>query len=123
MSLYENIKHRREELGMTQEELATKLGYKSRSTINKIELGKSDIPQSKIELFAKVLKTTPAELMGWEEDETYNKSEYYLDEETASYAQEIANDSSLYALFSAARNAKKEDLETVINLLNRLKGN
>ncbi len=33
---------------MSQEELATKLGYKSRSTINKIEMGKNDITQSKI---------------------------------------------------------------------------
>lgn len=121
MNLYENIKRMREELGMTQEELATKLGYKSRSTINKIELGKSDIPQSKIELFANALNTTPAELMGWEDE--VEKKEYYLDKKTAEYAQEIANDSSLHALFSAARNAKKEDLETVINLLNRLKGN
>ena len=36
MELYKRIKARREELGMSQEELATKLGYKSRSTINKI---------------------------------------------------------------------------------------
>ena len=37
MELYKRIKARREKLGMSQEELATKLGYKSRSTINKIE--------------------------------------------------------------------------------------
>lgn len=43
MELYKRIKARREELGMSQEELATKLGYKSRSTINKIEMGKNDI--------------------------------------------------------------------------------
>ena len=41
MELYKRIKARREELGMSQEELATKLGYKSRSTINKIEMGKN----------------------------------------------------------------------------------
>ena len=37
MNLYQRIKERRESLGMSQEELAKKLGYKSRSTINKIE--------------------------------------------------------------------------------------
>ena len=52
MELYKRIKARREELGMSQEELATKLGYKSRSTINKIEMGKNDITQSKIIAFA-----------------------------------------------------------------------
>ena len=45
MELYKRIKARREKLGMSQEELATKLGYKSRSTINKIEMGKNDINQ------------------------------------------------------------------------------
>ncbi len=59
------IRTRREELSMTQEELAEKMGYKSRSTINKIELGKNDIPQNKIEAFARVLSIPPSLLMGW----------------------------------------------------------
>ena len=57
------IKKRREELGMTQEELATILGYKSRSTINKIESGINDVSNSKIESFAKALNTTSAFLL------------------------------------------------------------
>ena len=64
-----NISRFRRELGMTQEDLAKLMGYKSKSTINKIELGINDIPQSKIVQFAQVLGTTPAELMGWEEDD------------------------------------------------------
>lgn len=62
-----NIKQRREELGLTQEELAKKMGYKSKSTINKIEAGINDITQSKVVAFSKVLETTPATLMGWDE--------------------------------------------------------
>jgi len=61
-----NIADRRRELKLTQEELAEKLGYKSKSTINKIELGINDISQSKLVLFAKALNTTPGYLMGWE---------------------------------------------------------
>lgn len=61
-----NIKNRREELGITQEELAKRMGYKSKSTINKIEMGINDITQSKILAFAEVLDTTPAHLMGWD---------------------------------------------------------
>lgn len=68
MSLYKNIRLRREALGMTQDELAKKMGYTSRSTIAKIESGENDIPQSKIEHFAKALQTTPAYLMGWEDN-------------------------------------------------------
>ncbi len=66
MELYKKIRARREELGMSQEELATKLGYKSRSTINKIEMGKNDITQSKIKAFAEALQTTPGYLMGYD---------------------------------------------------------
>lgn len=64
----ENIFRMRKQLNWTQEELALKMGYKSKSTINKIEMGINDIPQSKIVQFAEVLGTTPAHLMGWDAD-------------------------------------------------------
>ena len=70
MDLYERIRERRIELGMTQEELAHILGYTSRSTVAKIEAGTNDIPQSKISDFAKALRTTPAYLMGIENTST-----------------------------------------------------
>ena len=75
----DNILRLRKRLGMTQEELATRMGYKSKSTINKIELGINDIPQSKIVRFAEVLGTTPAYLMGWEESN--NNEENFTPEE------------------------------------------
>ena len=65
MEIGDRIKSRREELGMTQEELAAKLHYKSKTTIAKIENGTNDIVQSKVVEFAKALKTSPAYLMGW----------------------------------------------------------
>lgn len=61
------IKKRREQLGISQEQLANILGYKSRSSINKIELNHTDLPQSKIVALAKALSVTPAYLMGWED--------------------------------------------------------
>ena len=64
LELHENIRARRIALNMTQQELAKKLGYKSTSTIAKIESGENDIPQAKIAAFASALDTTPAELMG-----------------------------------------------------------
>ncbi len=60
------IKEKRESLGMTQEELAAKLGYKNKSSIAKIETGTNDIVQSKVVEFANILDTTVAYLMGWE---------------------------------------------------------
>ena len=67
LEIYKRIRARREELGISQEELAKRLGYKSRSSINKIEKGENDIPQSKIVAFAQALQTTPERLMGWEQ--------------------------------------------------------
>ena len=67
MELYKRIRKRREELGMSQEDLAKKMGYKSRSSINKIEMGENDIPQSKIATFAKVLLVSEAWLMGYDD--------------------------------------------------------
>ena len=78
LKLYENIRNRREELGMSQQDLADLLGYKSRSTIAKIESGENDIPQSKVMAFAKALKTTPAYLMGWRSDNNFSNNLKYL---------------------------------------------
>ncbi len=79
MELYKRIRSRREELGMSQEELAKKMGYKSRSTINKIEMGKNDIPQSKISAFASALDVDETWLMGYE-DPNIVKFENEIDE-------------------------------------------
>lgn len=65
----DNIKKRRIELGMTQDELAQKAGYSSRSTINKIENSEYDIPQSKLQKIADALDTTPAHLLDYDDDD------------------------------------------------------
>ncbi len=68
MSLGKRIKSARERLGLSQEELALELGYKSRSSIAKIEADINDLTQSKIISFAEALNTTPDYLMGWTDD-------------------------------------------------------
>nr|DAJ20203.1 MAG TPA: Repressor protein CI [Siphoviridae sp. ctjRi1] len=50
-------------MGMSQDELAQKTGYKSRSSVNKIEMGVQGLTQSKLLLFAAALQTTPGELI------------------------------------------------------------
>lgn len=45
----------RELKGMTQEELAKKMGYKDKSSIAKMECGASPVPFKKLQLFAEVL--------------------------------------------------------------------
>ena len=61
------IRQLRTDLGMSQEELAKAVGYtkpNSRSTINKIEMGYNDIAQSKLPIYAKVLKVNVSYLLG-----------------------------------------------------------
>lgn len=60
------IMEKRIELGMSQDELAQKVGYKDRSSIAKIELGERDIRQAKVIAFAEALHTTPQWLMGYD---------------------------------------------------------
>lgn len=74
LKLYENIRNRRIELGMTQDELAKLSGYADRTSIAKIESGKTDLPQSKILSIANALGVTPGELMGWEEKSLFDYS-------------------------------------------------
>ncbi len=62
------IKKLRTDKQLSLDELARKCGYTSenaRSSIQKIEAGKSDIPASKIKLLAQALEVPIGEIMGW----------------------------------------------------------
>lgn len=69
MTIGERIKNRRVELGMTQQELADKVGYKAKTAISKIEAGERDLRQTKIRPMAEALDTSIEYLMGWDEEE------------------------------------------------------
>ena len=77
MTIGERIKTRRIELGLSVDELAKRLG-KNRATVYRYENGDiKDMPTPVLEPLAKVLETTPAELMGWIDETVYvPKSEY-----------------------------------------------
>jgi len=58
MAIGANIRKRRFELRMTQQELADAMGYRTRSTIAKIESEENDVSQKKLQRFANILDTT-----------------------------------------------------------------
>lgn len=64
VQLGSRIKYLRELKGMTQQELAEKVGFKTASAVNKIELGLRDINQKKIMAFAQALDVSPSYLIG-----------------------------------------------------------
>lgn len=120
------IKNLRVDKGMTQDELAQKAGYTSRSSINKIELGLVDIPQSKIISIAEALNPTPAYLMGWV-DNSKNK----LEEEKS--PPENQEDKGLYipekyrdvmvAFSGGTDDLTQEDIDAIVRFIEFTKNN
>ena len=74
MNIGDRIRLRRNQLDKTLEDVGKVVGV-TRATIQRYENGNiQNIPSDKIELLAKALKTTPAYLMGWEDDETIKQN-------------------------------------------------
>lgn len=63
MNIGEKIKQIRLERGLTQEELAVKLGFKHKTSISKIESNQRNLTQSKIQAIASVLGVSPSDLL------------------------------------------------------------
>ena len=66
MELADKVRLRREQIGISQDELARRMGYKSRTSINKIENGRP-VSQKIIVRLAEALNVPVAYLMDWEE--------------------------------------------------------
>ena len=67
MTIGDRVRLLRKQKGMTQLELAEKMGYKSKSSVAHIENGR-DIPRAMVVTLADILETTPSYLMGWEDE-------------------------------------------------------
>ena len=67
MTVGERIRQQREYVGMSQEELAKKMGYKDRSSISRIEKDSDkNITLEIVQKAADILGCSPLKLMGWE---------------------------------------------------------
>ena len=73
----------------------------------------------KMKLIANYLDCPVEPLLGVHTDEQENG--YYVDKEAAQYAQAIFENPDLRALFDAANNISKQDLQLVINMAIRFK--
>lgn len=125
MTVGDRIKQRRIALGMSQEEVAIKAGYKSRSSVNKLESSRN-LPLSKVEKMAIALECTPAYLMGWEDENGEPKEaqeSYYLDDEAREMAEFLFKNPEYKVLFDASRKVSKEDIATVKAIMDRFGNN
>lgn len=84
LGIGKRIREKREELGLTQLELAHKMGYKSRAAICKVEKGEDNITSDRVTRFANALGCSESYIMGWD---TNTAEEQLLN----AYEKQIAN--------------------------------
>ncbi len=87
MTIYERIRTLRIAQGMSQFELAKKVGYKGRSAISKVEKGERDISQSMIEKYAAALGVSPSFLLYGEDFSVSESSDSRSEEFTKLFSQ------------------------------------
>ena len=113
------IKFIRKQKGITLADLGARLGI-SESNMQRYESGKiASVSIDFINRLASILEVKPEWLIGWDKDDT--PQGYYLDSETAEYAECLRTHPSARLLFSASRGISKEDMEKAVEYIELLK--
>lgn len=107
---------------ITQTELAKRTGIRQ-SSISDWLNDRYEPKQDKVYIIAKALNVSPAWLLGYDENIPTNEqsSNYYLDAETAEYAEMLRTRPEMRMLFSASRGISKEDMEKAVEYIELLK--
>lgn len=116
MTTGERIKQRRTELGLTQLELAQRLGNKSRASVCTVEKDKEDLTTTRIQQYAKALECTPGYLMGWE-DIQGNKTPHGQLLDAYVNKEKTAKAIALYEQYENLPPDKKTQFETFLKFL------
>ncbi|WP_312647529.1 helix-turn-helix domain-containing protein [Aminipila sp.] len=121
MGLNDKLKEARKKKGMTQDDVEQKTGI-NKKTISNWENGVSRPDVDSISLLCKIYGIDPNDLFEWDSVKEKQQEGYYLDPEAAAIAQEIYEDQDLKMLFDASRKVSKNDIQLVIDMVKRLKG-
>lgn len=113
-----NLKQLRKKGNLTQTELASSLGV-SRSSISMYENGEREPDFETLKAISNFFHVDMNFLLGENHPASTN---YYHNDDIAELAQEIYEDPDKRILFSAARNISKEDMQFVIDMIKRFKG-
>lgn len=122
-----NLKRLRTERGMSQEELAKKLGYKGRSAINKIETGVNDMPREMVVRCADALGVSPLDLFFYEQlpgiEDIHVKSNKELLKESLDFQMQMQKESmkSIKAVFDEAKTLPEGKLQQLLSYIKFLK--
>lgn len=115
MNIKDRIRERRLELGMTQDELADKVGFKTKGSVCKLETGDRSIPIGRLRRLAEALETSVDYLIGNETSKTGDVHEYYHLKMESN--KPIDKDSALHRIMDLLLTHKKEftksDLEWI----------
>lgn len=114
MTIGDRIKNRREELGLTQTDLAKRMGYSTKTTISRIESAGDNVSRKTIERVAEALNVKPRTLMGWDEEESKG---YYINGETAKIAEQIYQNKQLGMVFDALADSTPEQIKNFYDVL------
>ena len=125
MGNFQNIfKRLRTSSGFTQVEIAEKLGI-SRSTIGMYETGAREPDFETLEKIADFFNVDIDYLLGRTDKTTLlpeTAGHYYLNEDARDLAQFMFENPEYKVLFDASRKVKKEDIEFVKRMIDRMRG-
>lgn len=105
---------------LSQADLSKMTGIRS-SSISDWLNGKYEPKQDKIAIIAESLNVSPVWLIGYDEPSTNQTEGYYVDSETAEYAEMLRTRPEARLLFSASRGISKEDMEKAVEYIELLK--
>lgn len=105
---------------ITQTELAKRTGIRQ-SSISDWLNDRYEPKQDKVYIIAKALNVSPAWLLGYDEPSTNQTEGYYVDPETAEFAEYLRTRPEARLLFSASRGISKEDMEKAVEYIELLK--
>ena len=119
MSIGDNIKFWREHRNLKQSELAEELGV-SDKTVSSWEINRTEPKMGMIEKICSVLNCKKTDIIG--ADNNDNDSPYYLNDDARELAQFMFENPEYKVLFDASRKVKKEDIEFVKQMIDRVRG-
>lgn len=105
---------------ITQSELSKRTGIRQ-SSISDWLNGRYEPKQDKIYLIAQALGVSPSWLLGYDETTSNQTEGYYVDPETAEFAEYLRTRPGARMLFSAAKDITKEEMEETVKYIEFLK--
>ena len=105
---------------ITQSELSKRTGIRQ-SSISDWLNGRYEPKQDKIYLIAQALGVSPSWLLGYDETTSNQTDGYYVDPETAEFAEYLRTRPEARLLISASRGISKEDMEKAVEYIELLK--